>query len=123
MASAGKRRSIRCYATTSSRANRANRLFSAKLTVHASSQHLDRRAVLRVRQVETANFTRVPGGAVVALEKGLTGRLEETVAGFEKPSRLPFQLKIEASGRHHPDGRDRMTMQSRRLAGRKFYAR
>jgi hypothetical protein len=52
----------------------------------------------------------------------MAGRLEETVASFEKPSRLPFQLKIKASGRHHAHSRDRMAMQSRRLAGRKFYA-
>jgi hypothetical protein len=95
-------------------------LLLAQLAVQASSKHLDRRALLRVGKIEADNFGGLAHRRVVELENGVPGRLEEAVAGFEKLNRLAFELKVEASGRHHAHGRDRMTMHSRRLPRRKF---
>jgi hypothetical protein len=50
----------------------------------------------------------------------VAGRLEETVPGLEQLNRLSFQLEVKAPGGHYANGRNRMTMQSRRLARRKF---
>ena len=99
----------------------------------------DGAALLRVGKVEADDLRRLARRRVVELENCVlrpcsrnyppvssdlganfsslpASRLEETVAGFEQLNRLPFQLKIEASRRHHAHGRDRMTMQSRSAA-------
>jgi hypothetical protein len=95
-------------------------LLPAQLAVHAAGEHLDRRPLLRVGKIETDNFSGLARRRVIELENRMSGRLEETVAGLEQLNRLAFQLKMKASGRHHPDGRDRMAMQSRRLPRREF---
>ena len=91
-----------------------------QLAVHASSEHFDRRALVRVGKIEADDFGRLACRRVVELENCVTGRLEEAVAGLEQLNWLAFQLKVKASGRHHADGRDRMAMQSGRLSRREF---
>ena len=103
-------------------APRGRPLFFPQLAVQAASEHLDRRALLRVGKIEADDFGRLARRRVVELENRVTGRLEETVAGFEQLNRLAFQLKVESFRPSPPHSRDRMTMQSRRLPRRKFDA-
>jgi hypothetical protein len=91
-----------------------------QLTLQTASKHLDRRALRRICEIEADNLGGLARRCVVELEDRVPGRFEETVAGFEQLNRLAFQLKMKASGRHHPHSRDRMAMQSSRLPRREF---
>ena len=69
---------------------RSQPLCLAQLAVHAASKHFDRRPLLRVCEVETDDFGGLACRRVIKLENCVTGRFEETFAGFKKMSRLPL---------------------------------
>src|SRR6185312_17560575 len=77
-------------------------VFPACLTVHAAGEHLDRRALLRIRKIEADDLDWLARRGVVEFDDRAARRLEKAVVGFEELNRPAFHLEDEAPGRHHP---------------------